>query len=84
MTNFNTNELYKYENYVYDNDDVITLNLIDIDIFNNTVTCEITYRGRLKPASFDLYTNKNGNYFVYMLGANTHQVYIDDFTYMED
>ena len=48
MTNFNTNELYKYENYVYDNDDVITLNLIDIDIFNNTVTCEITNRGRLK------------------------------------
>lgn len=38
----------------------------------------------VKPASFDLYTNNNGTYFVYMLGANTHQVYIDDFTYMED
>ena len=74
-------ELYKYEYELFNSDEIVTFNLIDINIIQQTVTVEVTNCGRLRPVTFDLYQdNMNNFYFEY----NYNKIYLKDFIYMED
>ena len=74
-------ELYKYEYELFNSDEIVTFNLIDIDIIQKTVTLEVTNCGRLRPVTFALcYDYKNNFYFEYY----NNKIYLEDFIYMED
>ena len=75
------NESKRYflsEFLLYDGEEFITFNIVEIDATKNEIQVAATDRGRISVIAYDLLTDFHGRlYFVY--GAMFERVYVDDF-----
>ena len=76
-----TNESKRYflsEFLLYDGEEFITFNIVEIDATKNEIQVAITDRGRISVITYDLLTDSHGRlYFEY--GAMFKRVHLDDF-----
>lgn len=70
-----------YEFELFDGEYFHTLNLINVDEVNKTVTVAITCAGKISVKDFDLQQDDNGLYFEY--GPLFQQVHINEFEYID-
>lgn len=63
---------------LYDGEEFITFNIVEIDAAKNEIQVAVTDRGRIRVITYDLLTDSHGRlYFEY--GAMFERVYVDDF-----
>lgn len=76
-----TNESKRYFLSVfelYDGEEFITFNIVEIDATRNEIQIAVTDRGRISVIAYDLLADSHGRlYFEY--GAMFERVYVDDF-----
>ena len=76
-----TNESKRYflsEFLLYDGEEFITFNIVEIDATKNEIQVAVTDRGKISVIAYDLLTDFHGRlYFEY--GAMYERVHVDDF-----
>lgn len=69
---------YLSEFELYDGEEFITFNIVEIDATKNEIQVAVTNRGKISVITYDLLTDSHGRlYFEY--GAMFERVYVDDF-----
>lgn len=74
-------EFYLSEYELFDGDDFITFNIVDINFDTNKITVAVTNRGKISVTTYDLLTTlgKGQYYFEYGQLAFPEAIFINDF-----
>lgn len=74
----NSKNYYLQEFQLFDGEEYITFNIVNINFDKNIIEVAITNRGKISVVEYDLFTNRNGDfYFTY--GCERTKIYIEEF-----
>ena len=73
---------YLSEFELFDGEEFITFNIVDINTEKQEITVAVTNRGKISVISYDL--SRNGDRFYFEYGVSFEKVNIDDFENMEE
>ena len=65
----------------FDGYDFTTFDILETDFDRQTITVAVTYIGRIRVITYDLYEDENGLYFEY--GSLFNKIYLKDFEELE-
>ncbi|NCA68422.1 MAG: hypothetical protein EOM87_10240 [Clostridia bacterium] len=68
---------YLTEFKLFDGEEHVTFNIVDINTEKKTIIVAVTNRGRISVIAYDLMTDSNGLYFEY--GAMDERINVEDF-----
>ena len=74
---------YLYEFKLFDGENDITFNIIDIDTDKMLITLAITNLGKISTLTYDLQQDKDGNLF-FAYGVENSKIELDSFEKIED